>query len=1233
MKKFTQKSVSLLLVLLMVVSLLPQITLQSNAQTVDYVYDGKYIYNWGQRGTTATFLSQNAEAFYTKNGTSYDELSALAGSSSTSSVPSSALYQELKSLMSGAQTYQTSYEATKNLFQYTDCQNSGGKISSFYSGTPIGPSWDSTWNREHTWPNSKGDQAGSGEDDIMMLRPTASSENSSRGNKAYGENSGYYNPNSESNGTYDLRGDVARIMLFTYTRWGCTNLMWGSNGVIESKELLLRWVKEDPVDTWELGRNDAVESITGTRNVYVDYPELVFILFDEPIPAGYTTPSGEGAGSSYTITATSNNNSYGTVSVSGRNINAVPNTGYYAAGATVLSGAATVTQNGNTFAVDATSDCTIRIDFAAKTSLSLSFSENGKLTTQSVYSGESINLPNATATVPDGYSFIGWTTGAVSDTENKPDTVHPAGSAYPVNAEQTLYALYTYRDDEGSGNGNVFELFTGTLVEGDYILTYQTSADFGAMKASISSSRFEYSVISLTDDAIENPSSDIIWHIAPVSGGYTIYNASTSSYAAGNGTKNQGKLVSDVTDYATWTVTGSETYEFVNVGNKAKGVNANLRRNNGFGFACYSTSTGGALTLYKSTGGTVYYTTNASSCTHSNTSDVPATPATCTETGFTSGVRCNDCQIYISGHQAVAALGHSWGKWTELTPPECDFDGTESRTCATCGEQQTQAIAQTGHSWTSVVTPPTTTTQGYTSHTCNYCGEINQDTYTWLVAFSTPGGVNSVQSMACSENGITLPSAEVPTGDVAYSFVGWVAEQTEDTVTEPTVYMAGETYIADKYTILYALYSYVVEGTSGSGDYVKVTQAPADWSGEYVIVYEGGNLIFDGSLTEMDAANNYQSVTITDNTISAAQADAYKFTVAAVDGGYSIQSASGLYIGRESSKNGLDAGSAALVNTFSLNDDGTTKIISSVNTYLRFNTASNQMRFRYYGSGQQAICLYVKDGSTGTPHYTTQIGAENPVDAMSVTLSDDIGVNFKLTGNHVLTKAEVGGEQAEFTQNDDGTVTVHVTAAQMADEILLYVDNQPLNETYSVKEYAEKLLKDETHSDKWELVKSMLVYGSAAQKYFAHNLTSLADANVTDFTPTAPEGTVTGRLSGKLEQLQYYGATLLHKNRIAVRIYFTGDAEGLTFTVNETVTEVQENETGYYVEVGGYKPQDLNTAVVVEVTDAEGNTMRVSYSPMDYILRMYNKESSQDTTKALVMALYSFYRQAAAYSS
>ena len=266
-----------------------------SADDVEYVTSGQYIYNWGARGETATFLSPNAEKFYTDSYT-FANLSQVSGGTSQSTAPSSALYSQLKTLMTSKQTYVTSYDATRSLFQYTDCQLSGKEtkeISSFYSGDLIGPAWDSgsTWNREHTWPDSKGDASGQGENDIMMLRPTAKSENGSRGNTAYGKSSGFYNPNSESDGKYDLRGDVARICLYVYTRWGNTGSMWGSSGVMESLAVLLEWMEADPVDTWELGRNDSVESITGTRNVFVDYPEYAFLLFGEAVPENYPTPS------------------------------------------------------------------------------------------------------------------------------------------------------------------------------------------------------------------------------------------------------------------------------------------------------------------------------------------------------------------------------------------------------------------------------------------------------------------------------------------------------------------------------------------------------------------------------------------------------------------------------------------------------------------------------------------------------------------------------------------------------------------------------------------------------------------------------------------------------------------------------------------------------------------------------------------------------------------------------
>ena len=141
-----------------------------------------------------------------------------------------------------------------------------------------------------------------------------------------------------------------------------------------------------------------------------------------------------------------------------------------------------------------------------------------------------------------------------------------------------------------------FALFTGNLVEGDYIIYYGGKA----MNSTQTSNRLQYEVVESENNVIATDNVDIIWHIAPSGEYWTIYNATAAAYAASTGTKNQAAMLDDGTDdKALWTVSGTEVYEFVNKANDAANVNANLRNNGTFGFACYSTSTGGALTLYK----------------------------------------------------------------------------------------------------------------------------------------------------------------------------------------------------------------------------------------------------------------------------------------------------------------------------------------------------------------------------------------------------------------------------------------------------------------------------------------------------------------------------------------------------------------------------------------------------------------------------------------------------------
>lgn len=144
--------------------------------------------------------------------------------------------------------------------------------------------------------------------------------------------------------------------------------------------------------------------------------------------------------------------------------------------------------------------------------------------------------------------------------------------------------------------------------------------------------------------------------------------------------------------------------------------------------------------------------------------------------------------------------------------------------------------------------------------------------------------------------------------------------------------------------------------------YTKITSTDDLTDGDYLIVYEDGSVAFNGGLSSLDVASNTISVTISNSTIAqSTTVDGAAFTYNATS--KTLKSKSGLYIGQTSNANGLASNqNTAYTNTISFDDDGNANIVSSGGAYLRYNTASNQARFRYYKSStytsQKAICLY-----------------------------------------------------------------------------------------------------------------------------------------------------------------------------------------------------------------------------------------------------------------------------------
>ena len=147
-----------------------------------------------------------------------------------------------------------------------------------------------------------------------------------------------------------------------------------------------------------------------------------------------------------------------------------------------------------------------------------------------------------------------------------------------------------------------------------------------------------------------------------------------------------------------------------------------------------------------------------------------------------------------------------------------------------------------------------------------------------------------------------------------------------------------------------------------NANYVKVASAADLTDGQYLIVYEDGNVALDGSLTSFNNAGNTIPVRFKeDGTISANRAtNASAFTINVTNG--TILSKSGYYIYQNANDNGMSASQNVPSNTqtITIDSDGNAVIAcqGTQNTrYIRYNPTWGG--FRYYLSGaQKSVQLY-----------------------------------------------------------------------------------------------------------------------------------------------------------------------------------------------------------------------------------------------------------------------------------
>jgi len=217
------------------------------------------------------------------------------------------------------------YDNLWTAFQSTDAK-ANGKVWDMYSDVPGGtPPYEYTFvtsqcgnysvegdcfNREHSFPASWFNDATPMYTDLFHLYPTDGKVNGIRSNYPYGKvgtasqttlNGSKLGASSVAgySGTVfepidEYKGDFARTYFYMATRYENVISSWYSNSteanaVLQNNNfpvfetwflnMLGEWHVQDPVSAKETARNDAVYTLQGNRNPYIDNPQYVYSVW------------------------------------------------------------------------------------------------------------------------------------------------------------------------------------------------------------------------------------------------------------------------------------------------------------------------------------------------------------------------------------------------------------------------------------------------------------------------------------------------------------------------------------------------------------------------------------------------------------------------------------------------------------------------------------------------------------------------------------------------------------------------------------------------------------------------------------------------------------------------------------------------------------------------------------------------------------------------------------------
>ena len=285
------------------------------------------------------------------------------------------------------------------------------------------------------------------------------------------------------------------------------------------------------------------------------------------------------------------------------------------------------------------------------------------------------------------------------------------------------------------------------------------------------------------------------------------------------------------------------------------------------------------------------------------------------------------------------------------------------------------------------------------------------------------------------------------------------------------------------------------------------------------------------------------------------------------------------------------------------------------------------------------------------------------VSGRSLTLKDNIDMNYYMELPKDITSND--NSYMEFSTDDGLTYKVSVNdAKQVTDENgkILYKFACPLNAkqmsdtikakmvvdgksgieyTYSVKDYANRILNDSKYSDPTKnVVKALLNYGASAQNFFDYKTDNLANSALDDNDKAIATNNFDGYKADITDNsgtgaLKYYGSSLLCQSEMTVRHYFSLASGGNVADYSFSYTDANGNVISlkpqyasdknlYFVDISGIMAYNLDKKFECNVTNGGTNILKLAYGPFSYAYIVANK-STDEKLKTLTNALYSYW--------